>query len=413
MSLINKIKEFFKAEKNKVIEEPVNQIFNIDLFLNEKTAKIKSILEQKTNIFSNELNIILNNLEENIKSLDAVDLNKRKVEEKLKQITDSGRKDYIVATQKLIEKLKDKKKEQIRAFYIINELNNFIKSSGKSHFKATQLIGKEMENTTNNIIKIKELANNFMKENSNLIEDYNKIKALQIKNQNKKQNEEKNRNIEKEIKEIESNNIENEKNILNMGKKIQEIKESKEYQEKESLLNEKKEKEISLKIIESEIKSLIDRKILEKYIYIEQDKENKKFAQKYIEDPLASFLSDSKLKILNILEDTKTKIKNKEILIKEPNKAIEKASIEKDILLTLKKDILARNKEIKNLNEQINNISIDIDEFIKEKEKTESAILQNKAQREILAKKQDKIDKLILSLDSELSQEALKTNSSL
>ena len=372
--------------------------------MNKKTKEIESLLEQKTNIFSNEIDIILNNLEENIKSLDAVDLSKRKVEEKLKQITDSGRKDYIVATQKLIEKLKDKKKEQIRAFYIINELNNFIKSSGKSHFKATQLIGKEMENTTNSIIKIKELANNFMKENSNLIESHNKIKALQIKNQNKKQNSEKKRSIEKEIKEIELNNIEKEKNILNISKKIQEIKESNEYREKESLLNEKKEKEISLKIIESEIKSLIDRKILERYIYIEQDKENKKFAQEYIENPLASFLSDSKLKILNILEDAKNKIKNKEILIKEPSKAIEKASIEKDILLTLKKDIVAKNKEIKNLNEQINNIGIDINEFIKEKERIEAFILQNKTQREILTKKQDKIDKIISNLNSELSQ---------
>ena len=405
MSLINKIKEFFKSKENKSIEAPItDQITDIDSFLNKKTKEIESLLEQKTNIFSDEIDIILNNLEENIKYLDAVDLSKRKVEEKLKQITDSGRKDYIVATQKLIEKLKDKKKEQIRAFYIINELNNFIKSSGKSHFKATQLIGKEMENTTNSIIKIKSLSANFMKENSNLIESHNKIKALQIKNQNKKQNGEKKRSIEKEIKEIELNNIEKERDILNISKKIQEIKESNEYREKESLLNEKKEKEISLKIIESEIKSLIDRKILERYIYIEQDKENKKFAQEYIENPLASFLSDSKLKILNILEDTKNKIKNKEILIKEPSKAIEKASIEKDILLTLKKDIVAKNKEIKNLNEQINNIGIDINEFIKEKERIEAFILQNKTQREILTKKQDKIDKIISNLNSELSQ---------
>ena len=405
MSLINRIKEFFKSKENKSIEASITcQITDIDSFLNKKTKEIESLLEQKTNIFSNEIDIILNNLEENIKSLDAVDLSKRKVEEKLKQITDSGRKDYIVATQKLIEKLKDKKKEQIRAFYIINELNNFIKSSGKSHFKATQLIGKEMENTTNSIIKIKSLSANFMKENSNLIESHNKIKALQIKNQNKKQNGEKKRSIEKEIKEIELNNIEKERDILNISKKIQEIKESNEYREKESLLNEKKEKEISLKIIESEIKSLIDRKILERYIYIEQDKENKKFAQEYIENPLASFLSDSKLKILNILEDTKNKIKNKEILIKEPSKAIEKASIEKDILLTLKKDIVAKNKEIKNLNEQINNIYININEFIKEKERIESFILQNKTQIETLAKKQDKIDKIISNLNSELSQ---------
>ena len=405
MSLINRIKEFFKSKENKSIEASITcQITDIDSFLNKKTKEIESLLEQKTNIFSNEIDIILNNLEENIKSLDAVDLSKRKVEEKLKQITDSGRKDYIVATQKLIEKIKDEKKEQIRAFYIINELNNFIKSSGKSHFKATQLIGKEMENTTNSIIKIKSLSANFMKENSNLIESHNKIKVLQIKNQNKKQNGEKKRSIEKEIKEIELNNIEKEKNILNISKKIQEIKESNEYREKESLLNEKKEKEISLKIIESEIKSLIDRKILERYIYIEQDKENKKFAQEYIENPLASFLSDSKLKILNILEDTKNKIKNKEILIKEPSKAIEKASIEKDILLTLKKDIVAKNKEIKNLNEQINNIYININEFIKEKERIESFILQNKTQIETLAKKQDKIDKIISNLNSELSQ---------
>ena len=405
MSLINRIKEFFKSKENKSIEASITcQITDIDSFLNKKTKEIESLLEQKTNIFSNEIDIILNNLEENIKSLDAVDLSKRKVEEKLKQITDSGRKDYIVATQKLIEKIKDEKKEQIRAFYIINELNNFIKSSGKSHFKATQLIGKEMENTTNSIIKIKSLSANFMKENSNLIESHNKIKALQIKNQNKKQNGEKKRSIEKEIKEIELNNIEKERDILNISKKIQEIKESNEYREKESLLNEKKEKEISLKIIESEIKSLIDRKILERYIYIEQDKENKKFAQEYIENPLASFLSDSKLKILNILEDTKNKIKNKEILIKEPSKAIEKASIEKDILLTLKKDIVAKNKEIKNLNEQINNIYININEFIKEKERIESFILQNKTQIETLAKKQDKIDKIISNLNSELSQ---------
>ena len=56
MSLINRIKEFFKSKENKSIEAPItDQITDIDSFLNKKTKEIESLLEQKTNIFSNVL----------------------------------------------------------------------------------------------------------------------------------------------------------------------------------------------------------------------------------------------------------------------------------------------------------------------------------------------------------------------
>ncbi len=407
MSLLEKIKSIFRQKK--VIEEHIikkKEITDINLYLQSKGAEIESALKQKADAFYYELSNIIEEIEEDNKVFLSVDISQKKIEEKIKKITELGKKDYAADIERLLNKLTQKKEPELAVDFIKKELNEFFNYSQKSHFKATQLIGKEIEKITDNLIKIKSLVTEFEKNNQNLIESHNKIKALKQKNEAKIKNEAKKQDISNKIIELQQNNNQTQKRLEEIERETQEIKESHEFKERESLVKQKNKKESILKAIELEIKSLIDKKILEKYAYIEKDKENKRFIKNYIETPLKALMTDKNLKIINIWEDAKEKIKNKEITLKDSNKIMEKASIKEEVLINYKGDIIILNEEIETLAMQISNIKINEEELQNEKSKIESSLLQDKAHLSNLVKKQEQIEKEIFSLETELHQEA-------
>ena len=407
MSFIEKLKAIFK-KKQETAEAP-KKIDDLDAFLNEKNAEYNNLLEKRKNNFNQELSQIITELEADIKTLEEVDISERKAEEKIKQVTEQGKKEYIRQSLKLIDTLKEKQEATI--VQIKNELEKFMKKSAKSHFKATQLIGKEIEPIMDNLTKVKTLLNDFAKENSILIESNKRIEALLEKNEEKKQNQEKLNSILQQIHEIEESSREDQAKLDLLTRKIQELKESPQYLEKQALMKKLNEKENLLKSINSEIEKLLDKKILEKYAYIEQDKQIKELAQNYIKNPLSTLLQDSELKILNILNNSKQKIENNEIILKDPQKALEKTNIEQETLMNYKSDILILNEEIATLNKEIEEINIDLDSVQNERLKVEDKLTNNKKQLDTLIKKEEKLKQTIEDRHQEIHQEALKTTS--
>ena len=207
----------------------------------------------------------------------------------------------------------------------------------------------------------------------------------------------------KEIKKAKQDKTNYENKLEKIKIKIKIIKQSERYIEKQNFLNEKSDKEKKLKEEEFKIKTLIDKKLLEKYAYIEKDETIKKLTLKYLENTPQTLLLDNELEISNILKNIKEKIKDNTLNVKEPEKAIEKINIEKDILLDYKNNLEKLNEEIKKLNENIGVIKIGIKEIIGEQTRLEGKIAENQNYLSYLNKKQEKTDKEILEIKLELT----------
>ncbi len=400
MGLIAKIKEFFKEDKPEKSEDKKIHINNLENWLNEKKEDLEKNLEEKTNNLYNELSSFLQKLEGEVSILEKFNTDEKKEHEKVKQITELGKKDYAQAVRKLVENLKEKKEMP----FISNEIDKFAGYSAKSHLKATYLIGKEIEDITNTIISIRKLENNFLKNNEMAIKNKNIIKLLIEKNNERKENIEIKNRIIDEIGKMEEEISENEKEIGEINNKIKEMEKSQQAQRKESLIKEKKSKEDELKNLEFSIRKIIDKRILEKYFYLNQN-QTEKDIENYIEDPITALLSDNKLIIKNILEDCIQKIKGGMIRIKDPDKIINKISSSKDSLGNYKNSIKDIRKEIQYIEKQINAIQLDIKSIQNEKLQKEIRLEESKSHLGALLKKQEKTENKINEITFNIAEE--------
>lgn len=410
MSLLRKIKGLFKQKSQEKIEEStdIESRLDIESHIFKKDKEIEKLLNDKINALYTELSPLLIKLEKDAEILASVNISDKKVEEKLKQITELGRNGYIAAIRKLIAGLKQKK----AIGHISEKLNNFMANSAKSHFKATVLIGKEIEAVMDDIKAIRKLDDDFAKGNSSFIKESNNIKALIEKLKKKKQNEEKRYALYSEIEGIKGINKKYNEHLGEIIKKIQETEKSPEHKNREILITKKGEKHLSLQKIESEIRTLLDKRALEKYSYIEQNKENKAIINSYLENPLNALLSDENLKIKIILNSTKEKIAENAISIKETDKAIEKIELAIKNIVIQRENILLLNKEIKEIEGELSAIKTDLSSLLNEKSEIGSKITENENQLSILGKKHEKLCSEISAIDEYLSQEVLKTNPS-
>jgi len=400
MNIIEKIKEIFKSKSEEKKEEDIS-IQGLENWLHKNLENTEKNLKERSEELYKNLLEMLEKLEDEIKILEKFDISKRKEHEKIKQITELGKKEYIQTLNKLIKKLRERRNIP----YIAQEIKAFAQSSAKSHFKATQLIGKEVENITNTIARIRLLENDFLKENHELIQKNNVLKNIIIKNIQIKSAYEKKENIEKQKEQIEKSVQEKEKKIKDLEIKIKKIKEGPEAKEKYKLINEKKSTEDSLKSLEHEIKLLVDRRILEKYLYVEQDKANCKLTQAYLENPIETLISDEDFLILKLLQNAKEKIENGEIKLKDPRKAIGKIIPDKDVFLNYKNRIINIKEKIKYLEGKIENTSIDFSHLESEKLVFEKNIEENKGLMGNLLKKHNGLENEINKRNSELIEE--------
>lgn len=404
MGFLDKIKEIFQEDKKENDKRKIDPE-EITSLLEKKNDEIEKTYQDKVNTLYNKVLIILNQLEDDVKKLSEVNLSKRKAEDQYKNITEVGRRDYISIINELIEKLRQKKQGEEEIKHIAFELNNFIKTSTKSDFKTTFLIGKEIDAIKDDIKKIRNSEEEFLKENSQLIKDKNYLSVLLRRNDERKKNiklrtEIIDENI-KVQKDLESHQI----RIKEIEKKTNSIKESADYHKRQHLINEKQKKESELKEIEIKLNSLFDSRILEKYIYAEIDREKIKITKKYIENSVQALILDHDLKILEILKEIREKIKKGSIILKDPEKSIEKINVQKETLIKHKEEFLKIKSEIKELEEEINKIKINLEGLVLDKRALEDKISEASSRSQTLNKKENELDKVINDMNEELMKE--------
>ena len=404
MGILGKIKEFFQLDSENREEKPKEQkevdIENIGIFLSRREIEIEKSLKEKNKELHYEISPIIVKLENDMEILSKVDLLSKRENEKIMNMNELGRRDYLDSLNKLTISLKNKENniEQLA-----DELEKFINNSSKSYAKVTLLIGREVENIVKDISSIRKVIDNFKKSNSHLLDKNRKIIKLISIHEEKINNEKMQSNTSEEIKKLKEISARDEKELDEINEKIRTIKNSEDYKKREWLIKNKEKDEEKLKSLKSKIGLIIDSRVLKKYIYIEED--NKKIAEEYLEQPVDMLISDKDLKIAEVLIDVKEKIKDGKLEVKEPDKIIEKLSIPREVFIIYRNDILKLINEIKKTEDKIkkieNNLS-DLDGLNKNKTKIENKILENDNNLAILHKKLNKTNKSIIDLEKEL-----------
>jgi len=401
MGLFDKIKNFFK--KNNGIEEKKDiDISNIEKNINEKKSENDLLLSQKSEKLYNEIQIILNKLESDAKIVENIDLSEKKVEERLKSVNEVGRKDYLIELRRLIENLKLKKEGISQINHLSSTLHNFHKQSDKNYYNATLIIGNEMKKIKDNIIKIENLEREYIKENKILIENNKKIEGLILNEVERKVKIKYKLSLEKEIKLVISNEEENISKLNNLNIKIETEKNSDRFQKKENLNKELLIQENSLKSLESNINILLDKKILEKYVYLIENKDKIKFVNLYINNSSEAIINDESLEIFSIINEIKNKIKSGELTYKDSDKAIDKLNIEKEKLIGYRTELIESKNKIKELKEKIKGIKINLNQLISEKEKIELLIKDLTDKQLALSKRLEKTNIEIADIENEI-----------
>ncbi|MEM0465706.1 MAG: hypothetical protein QXW97_03335 [Candidatus Pacearchaeota archaeon] len=342
--------DFLKRKKQEIKLERV-KIENIDEFLKLRIEKIKNQEHEIFLLVNTKLLYLINDLKEQIKVLETINLEDKKVEARTKFIVKENFNHYVNHIKKLIENLQNIKTENV---YLLIELVDkifldFDKKSKLNYEKATFLIGKELGETKDKINNFFSEVKSILSKNKNILEE-NKI-YISIKN---KLNELK--ELDKSKDEINSNIKENNEKIKRLQieidikeSRINDIKKSFEYlKEQESI----KRKEDDYKIIEKmiyDLKQLIDFKKLANIFHYDSKKMD--IINKYKVSFKNNFEKDNGIEILNLLSEanmTSSHISKKITEIKEKIKELEKKY--RNLELKQLQIITELNKDVKELN---------------------------------------------------------------
>lgn len=236
------ILDFFKKKKQIVENEKISRDEFQDWLLNKK-EKIENQEKDFSVIVKKKILQLTSELNEEISVLRKVNIEEKKVEERIKSIVKKNLNNYISHLERLIVKLKkiDDEKE------IISEINfiftEFQKESAINYAKTTILIGKEMVDVKESLKKFFKDTEDLLKDHKNVIDESKIIRSVEI--DAKKFNEIKKikSEIAKDIEECNSN-INNLKELIKIKEEeIENVKKSEKFLEESKKRTGSKNKE--------------------------------------------------------------------------------------------------------------------------------------------------------------------------
>jgi len=331
-----------------------------------------------------------------------VDLDEKKGDDRLKRFNELGRKDYLESLERFVEILKDGKNDVVK---IDEGLKKFVSSSNKSFSRVTLLIGKEMESIIKDIGGIGKIVGKYGEENSKLIADDERVDELLKKYDEKVSvqgmTEEINGEIEKGNKDLDSL----EEKLGEINQKIKDVKNGDGYTRIMELEEKLRDKGSIVKGIKSKLDLLLDRRVLEKFIYLDKDSSDSELVRGYLDDSVRSVIDDEELRILSILGRVIDKVREGTINVKYSDKIIGKISISREVFEGHRKDILRLNNEVKEIDEEIGKLNVyrlELGELEKDKFVVEGKTNESKNESELLKIKLGKIESRVEELVEEL-----------
>jgi len=346
----------FNFFRKKGIEKKREKIdfSDIENWAKKKKKEVKEKEKEALILVQEKINILLNELKEKINVVKSINIEEKKVEDKIKFIVTEGRKKYIECVERFIESLSSLKKEGLEES--IKDINKifleFDKSSHMSYERATILIGKEMAEIKKSLqIFSKDLIKIFY-ENKNVVDLLKTISIIRLEL--------------KQVTEIEGNLNRINGAIIHLDKKINEKeKENKRFFKEIEIIKKSKdylknlEKQTKIKLLEEELEKdifslsqLVDFKKLANFFHIFN--EQMEIIKAHRKDFQTNFRKDGGQSIIKLLDESKLNNKEisekiKQISDRKREIAKTKQEIKKDKSKKLYAETAKINLEIENL----------------------------------------------------------------
>jgi len=349
--------DFFKKKEPEIKEDKIsfndvgNWVINKEKDINSKEKEAIVSIKDRTSLLVKDLN-------EKVKVLENIDMDSKKVEDRIKVIVKGNLETYIGYVKILIENIGGLNEERPKDFICLVKKNfsDFEKNSYKSYQKSTFIIGKEIGDLKQSIVDFSKYLQNISNKHKDVIDspEINSFLSLKL---NLKQLDDLDKRvigIEKHIK-LFDNKIKDFKKVEE--KKLNEIEEIKKSEDYVNNFKKIREIEVSDKeLIENinELKNLIDFKALGNEFHSSEKEMN--LVKSYKQNFQLAFLEDKSEKLLSLIREAKGKDISSEV--KKINDKREKISEEK---LEIKKD------ETENLLDEIKKVKLDIDNLNNEK----------------------------------------------
>jgi len=400
MGILSKLKDLFT--KNQTPDSKDNLISADSESLKKDIYDINEKLKIDYILLNKNLQKILNNLKDDAEVLKKVNLEEKKVESRIRDANETARKDYLFSLEKLIENLRQEKEGDEMFTFTSSELNKFHNQTKKSYQYASLIIGEEMKKIKDRIKEIEKLEADFIEKNrSNLIKKQN-LTQLIVKYNEKEKLASKYNEIKNQISEFELSCDNIKKQIMSLQKNLDEKKSSTGYKKRLETQKELQDKKDSLRSLELTISVFFDKKLLERYLQIESNKEIISLVQEYLLNPALALQNDSNLIIIEIFQNISEKLKDGSFNFKDLDKAIDKAKINRQMVLDYHHRLKKYKSEIKIFEDELSKndgLEYEINE-INDKEET---IKKNNTEISTLRKKANKLDLEVKDKDEDIA----------
>lgn len=287
-----------KADREMSLEE-------IETSLKEEGKKLETSSLKIKERADSLINNIIPSLKESITSLEAIDLEKRREDERLKKLVQESLRVYVVNLEKLVEELEKIRQEKNLKDYIIQTMkifDTFSRNSAKSYEKARILVGKEFDHIKDilrefsrdfKLIVVDNATNNKRLENLDMLS-----RILESISETEKIKEDINDNLQK----LDTEKSKKELQVKKNEEEIRSFMESEDY--KIGLEGIRKAK-IELEQLENEIADMKEKinlkELARKYHW---DKKRNEIIQMYIKDFKLAMEEDKGIMLAKIAEET-------------------------------------------------------------------------------------------------------------
>lgn len=287
----------------------------------DKTKAVHESFEKTANEYIRQIGIALNKLEEQISVLEDSEIEEEdRIQGKIKNVVLGHKGNYIRMLNQLINSIKppaDMAHNSILNFLDTAEknLDEFAKNSTKSYYASQHLFHRQIEETAKIISEISRLLGDIRKsaEKGNIIQ----VSSLQEKIKYLGEQIGKKEKLELKLEETRKKLQEAESSKQLAEKKIQELGQSRDAKDLDNLKKELNGIKNDLLQLETNILQLFSplERALKKFSKITL--EDEKLAEAYASNPISALLSDSSLKIISLLHNTKKNILSNSIELRD------------------------------------------------------------------------------------------------
>ena len=362
ITLVNFLKRIFGEKKIEVeVKSETVNLSNLSGWIKNKEKQDSEKEKQILILIKEKIDLLIKNLDEKLNILDNVDLESKKVENRIKLIVSGNLKSYIHNVRLIMRYLAGLKEEKLERFVdaIHKIFFDFQKNSDINYQKATFLVGEEMVNTKKVLLDFSKELTRILDKNKGIIESSKQISLVQTKLSQLNEIDIVVKGFNKKIKSLKEE-------IKDIENKIKKIEASSDY-----AVNIKKQQEIKLnedELVKSihQLHSMINFKSLSNAFH--SSEKMMRVVKAHKANFKSSFQNDKGVNLLELLNEAKL---NTEAINSKINQINDKEKeLVKDRLMIKETSVLV--SEVQKLKQQIVNLNAEIVEEEKRSEKIQN-----------------------------------------